>query len=457
MKAQGADTMSSNSLFKIQSLVAIILFTFLFGAGTDSMAANAGGTQVKPVEKPTDSSADDSGSDTSTAKDKKDEAIQNCMFDNSDKTESECRDRVERQAANLDSRRSNNACETTSDRAKTLSQNASTATENLFKLREQVADQDIAARQAALKTAATVTNAQADYNVQIANIQLILPIQIQSIQDAAAAELQKIKSKMIDLGNSIIAIEDGVQQAQTDYDTAVSTMLSTCTTFAGGKASKKLEAIDKAYADLLSRPNTYVNNSATNAAGAKNRRDTRRIIDSQAVRNAAFKACMSGQTDPNAGEPGPGPQLAQAMTDKNKAIGVAQAKLKKQMAIIDAQKALLLQEIALNDQKLGHQVQAATTQAQAQANQILTNLQKAITAANTESALAAVPAQVKGGKGGLWDLQWQSVSQQAQYANFQAQSANATAASACHDPGALTNTLQQQQYLQPASGSGAAQ
>lgn len=421
--------MNRHSLFKVQSLVAIVLCTSLSAWGAASLK----------------SASEDEGSSASSSQNTKAKKFCDDFMSNSGKNSSECaKYLIDIVGSSSGEDPAAQKCEQAQNRDSQKQSEYSSAQSQYFEAMNQKLEAIKASEGAKIEAQTEVTNAQTAYNNAITNINLVLPNTTQQIRDQAAKELLKLKQQMIEIGKQIIEADNILRQAQTAIDDAASNMQATCATFAGTKANKKLDDFDKAFAALKGTQNTYVNYSTTNVAGAKNRRNAKRARDAQQAFASAYAACMSGETDKNGGDPGPGPQLLQELKKAQQALPKAQEVYKQTMQLIEMQKQNLMEQMAQNEKSMNTAIQTAMTKAQIDSNNAYTQLQQTIASANGKVAAASLDLSLKGAQGGLFDQQMQMAQGRLNSAMAAANTATGSAAALCNDMGASLMQTQQQ-------------
>jgi|GEM_PF-5463302 len=415
------------SLFKVQSLVAIALFTSLnAGAGTNS-------TGSQTSDKSTSGSNNDQGISDFCASHPKlsngdctvlmTDALSSNVFE-ANSTDRQCRD--------------------TSDRANQLQSTASDQLNQYFQAINQKLDAIGGVQKAQIAAKASTANALAVYNTAIADINLKLPGEVAQARSKAAQQLLALRGEMLKLGSARQAAEQARTDAYSRVEEAMTSLNAQCTTFASSKANSKIDAFDKAYNDLKGKSNIFVNNGTSSLAGAQNRRNAKRARDAQLAYMSAYKNCMAGKGDPNGGEPGPGPLLVKAIQDAQNKLPAAEKAYQAALKDIEDQKALINQQIAQLESDTDQTVKAIAAAAQSAMNQALTTYQTAVNSAQASVDTASVDVNLKGP---MWDQQAQSAQQQASLAAARAQSANIAAAGKCGDPTMAMNN--QQNLVQP--------
>jgi hypothetical protein len=340
----------------------------------------------------------------------------------------------------------NVACQNATERNNSKQSDASSKQDALFQLWNQQADMAKEKADAKIKADAKAASAKIEYDKAIAAINITVPVQQETIRNQFAQELSKLKAAMIDIGQDIMKADDDLRQAEIAVSEAANEMQATCATFAGTKANKKLDDFDKALSALKGAPNTYINYDSTNVSGATKRRDAKRARNAQLAYMSAYSACMSGATDPNGGEVGPGPSLAQKIKSAQTQLESAKTRHANNLQLIEMKKTNLKEQMDQSEVNMNTAIKTAMAEAQKAANEAASKLQQAQLEATTEVTLSQTTEYFKGS---LLAKQVSLIAGQATSAGAAAQLSICNEAVACNDKGTMQMCQQQQaQQLQ---------
>jgi hypothetical protein len=278
--------MSSKSLFKFQSIVAIVLVTGLnAGAATpDAPQANALGS------------------------------------------------------LNLSSLlgQNNDLCSSQNSRVDSKQQQANESANSMLQSLDQSEQQSLAASQKAgtdgIQQGNLVQECQAD--LQKSAAQLI--VDLNAAQSKSAEKVQQIQNQIIAQDEKVNAAAAALRSAGTAIQAAQNDQEQQCRTDAQNAGSEKQKAIDAAY---IASKAAKINYSTDALAGADNRRKERRLIDIQNEYMTAYKNCIGGTG-------GSGPATTAKIKNSQLALGDAQDAYNRQMATIKKETAALKQQVA---------------------------------------------------------------------------------------------------------------
>jgi hypothetical protein len=355
--------MNSKSLFKIQSLVAILLFSLVAGA------AATPGQDDESEKKP--ASTTPAYTTTSPLEQK----LADCLADHDIGECSKYQDAIN----STNGTTPINKCEQAQDRANTLQDNANNSMKAMFEAEKSAVDAQNNARKATEAAGLAHRDADRKYAATVQTIQDNLPIQLANQNDAAAKALAKIREQIAKLTTDVIKANASLRQAESAIQKARNQQESTCRAAADAAGKAKKKEIDDYYKALKT---AKVNYSASSLAGVKNRRDKRRLADIQAEYMTEYSNCMNGS---NAA----GADAKNRIEDATSDFTDAKALYAETIAAIQEQKSLLSQQML--DATKANQTQIAAIQQKAKdmMTAALAEYQSAVDKADTAASSAA--------------------------------------------------------------------
>lgn len=338
--------MKSNSLFKLQSIVAIVLVTASVARADNScdstlnlfkqLMGNKDKTTPSVGSVINNCNSSSSSTDVCSAQ----QSNTNSLAASIQSTQNSL---LDRQTSMIDAEKDNSL--------------------TIVDLQKQIADDT-----------AKINSASQIYEAKVQKANDELSVASKKAMDNTAAELLKIQQAITETGNKIIQANAALQAASDAISNAQLDQESQCRQTAYQASDKKKAQLDAAYEELKKKA---VNIGGADAAGYENRRKAKYAVNIQNEYMNAYKNCMSGAT-------GATGQVQKAVTAYNSAQKLFAATLVQ----IDAEKADLQKQQALAQQN----GQTALAEAAAAARTALSEAQivykQDIAAAQNDAAAA---------------------------------------------------------------------